>query len=45
MNIVLCAAAKFSFLSVTQTGLTSFVNHVFLVALGLLDMRNAVDTT
>ena len=34
---------KGSILGATQTGLTSFSNHVFLVALGLLYMRNAVD--
>ena len=37
------AAAKSSFFSSTQTGLTSFSNHIFLAALGLLYMRNAVD--
>ena len=34
---------KGSILGATQTGLTSFSNHVFLVAMGLLYMRNAVD--
>ena len=34
---------KGSILGATQTGLTSFSNHVFLVALGFLYMRNAVD--
>ena len=32
-----------SILGATQTSLTSFVNHGFLVALGLLYLRNAVD--
>ena len=41
--IIISAAAKSSFFSAAQTGLTSLSNHVFLVALGLLYMRNAVD--
>ena len=41
--ITFSAAAKSPFFSATQTGLTSFSNHIFLVALGLPYMRNAVD--